>query len=84
MYAIVNVSKKDLSKIIREFLKWSCKVYERRRPKHEPTDIYFHLAEKLARCMMRSDVLNSDNYPMITEMTGAKHNLILHVFSTEN
>ena len=37
-YAIINISMKDLSKIIREFEKLLYKSYERRRPKHEPTD----------------------------------------------
>ena len=37
-YAIVNVSKKDLSMVIREFDKLSYNNYEKRRPKHEPTD----------------------------------------------
>ena len=37
-YSIKNVSMKELSKIIREFEKLPYKSYERRRPKHEPTD----------------------------------------------
>ena len=37
-YAIAVVSKKDLSKIIREFDKLPYKSYERRRPNHEPTE----------------------------------------------
>ena len=37
-YAIGNVSKKDLSNIIREFEKFPYESYERNRPKHEPTD----------------------------------------------
>ena len=40
-YAIGNVSIKDLSEIIREFEKLRYKSYERRRPKHDPTDSYF-------------------------------------------
>ena len=36
--AIGNVSKKDLSNIIRDFEKLPYKSYERRRPKHDPTD----------------------------------------------
>ena len=43
-YAIGNVSKKYLSEIIREFEKLSYENYERKRPKHEPTDSYFYLA----------------------------------------
>ena len=37
-YAIGNVSMKELSKIIREFEKLPYKSYERRRPKHDPTE----------------------------------------------
>ena len=37
-YAIGNISKKDLSKIIREFEKFERLPYERKRPKHDPTD----------------------------------------------
>ena len=43
-YAIKNVSKKDLSKIIREFEKFEKLPYERKMPKHEPTDSYFYLS----------------------------------------
>ena len=66
MYAILNVSKKDLSKIIREFEKLPYESYEKKRPKHEPTDSYFYPAIQLAKCMMRADALNSDNYPVRT------------------
>ena len=41
MCAIVNVSKKDISKIIREFDKFKKLPYEKKGPKHEPTDSYF-------------------------------------------
>ena len=37
-YAIVNVSKKDISNIIREFDKFEILPYEKKMPKHEPTD----------------------------------------------
>ena len=40
-YAIRNVSKKDLSKIIREFEKLPYESYDTKRPKHDPTDSYF-------------------------------------------
>ena len=55
---------KDLSKIIREFDKFPYKSYEIRRPKHDPTDSYFYLARQLDKCMMKSDALNSENYPV--------------------
>ena len=56
--AIRNVSEKDLSKIIKEFEKIEKLNYEKKRPKHEPTDSYFHLERQLAECMMRCDNLN--------------------------
>ena len=40
-YAIGNVSKKDISKIIWEFEKFEKLPYEKKRPKHEPNDSYF-------------------------------------------
>ena len=57
-YAIGNVSKKDLFKIIKDFDKIENLPYEKKRPKHETTDSYFHLARQLAEFMMRSDNLN--------------------------
>ena len=65
-YAIVNVSKEDLSKIIREFEKLPYKSYERKRTKHKPTDSYFYPARNLVKCMMRDDTLNSHSYPLRT------------------
>ena len=81
-YAIVNFSKKDLSNIIREFDKLSYKSYERRGSKHEPTDTYFYPEIHLAKCMVRADYLNTDNYPVRTEITGTKHIPASHVCST--
>ena len=40
-YAIGNVSKKNKSKIIREFEKLPYKIYDKKRPKHEPNDSSF-------------------------------------------
>ena len=57
-YAIGNVSKKDLSKIIREFEKLPYEIYEKERPKHDPTERYFYLSRHLSKCIMRADVLN--------------------------
>ena len=58
-YAIGNVSKKDLLKIIREFEKLPYESYEKKRPMNEPTDSYFYLVRQLVKCMMRADALNS-------------------------
>ena len=68
-YAIVNISKKDLLKIITVFEILPYKSYENKRPKHEPNDIYFCLSRQLAKCMMRSDALNSHIYSVKTEIT---------------
>ena len=65
-YTIVNVSKKYLSNIIREFEKLPYGSYEKKRPKHEPTDSYFYPARQLAKCIMRDDALNSHVYPVRT------------------
>ena len=78
-YSIRNVSKKDLSKIIREFEKLPYESYDKKRPKHEPTDSYFYLARKIAKFMMRSDALNSHVYPVRTKMTAPYS----HVCSTD-
>ena len=43
-YAIVNVSMKEPLKNIREFEKLPYESYEKKRPKHEPTDRYFYSA----------------------------------------
>ena len=42
-YAITNVSMKYLSEIIKESEKLPYEGYVQKRPKHEPTDIYFYL-----------------------------------------
>ena len=39
-----NISKKDLSKIIRKFDKFYKLPYEKKRPKRDPTDSYFYPA----------------------------------------
>ena len=57
-YAIGNISEKDLSKNIKEFEEIGKLPYEKRIPKHEPTESYFHLAREIVKCMTRSDKLN--------------------------
>ena len=54
-YAIGNVSKKDLFKIIKEFEIIDKLPYKKKRPKHEPTDSYFHPAIQLVKFMMISN-----------------------------
>ena len=82
-YAILNFSKKDLSKIITEFEKLPYEVYERNRSKHEPTDSYIYLSRHLAKCMVRADALNSKNCPVRTEMTAMKQIPTSQICSTD-
>ena len=74
-YAIGNVSKKDPSKNIREFERFERLPYEKKFPKHEPTDSYCYLARQLVKCMMRSDDLNWHDYGSYMEMTAPSSNL---------
>ena len=61
-------------KIIREFEKLP---YEKKRPKHEPTESYFHLAREIAMCMMRSDKLNWYGHGGYKEMTAPSSNIVV-------
>ena len=81
-YAIRNVSKKDISNIIRKFEKLPYESYENNMPKHEPTDSYFYLESQLVKCMMRADDPISYNYPVRMEITGTKQIRTSHVCST--
>ena len=74
-YAIVNVSEKDLSKIIKGFEKIGKLPYDKNRPKNEPTDSYFHLVRQLAKCMMRCDKLNWHDHGGYTKMTAPYSNV---------
>ena len=82
-HEIGNFSKKDLSKIIRDLEKLPYGSYEKNMPKHEPTDSYCYLARKLAKCMMRSDALNSHGYRVRMEMTATKQIPTSHICSTD-
>ena len=53
-YAIENVSKKDLSKIIKEFEKIGKLPYEKKSPKYEPTHSYFHVVQ--ATCEVYDEI----------------------------
>ena len=61
-YAIDNFREKDILKIIKEFEKFEKLPYEKKKPKHEPTESYFHTATEIAKCMMRSDKINWYNH----------------------
>ena len=74
-YAIRKFSKKDISKIIKEFEKIEKIPYEKKRPKNEPTESYFHLARQLAKCMIRSDNLNWYDHSGYMKMTAPYSNI---------
>ena len=74
-YAIENVSKKYLSKIIKEFEKIGKVLYVKRIPKHEPKSRYFQLVRQLAKCMMRSDEHNRHVHGSYAEETGLSSNV---------
>ena len=74
-YDIGNFSKKDLLKIVKEFEKIQKLPYKKKRPKHEPTDNYFHPARQLAKFMMRSDNLNWHDHSGYTKMTAPSLNV---------
>ena len=67
-YAIRNVSKKEILKIMRNFDKLPFQSYQRRRNKHEPNVSYFYLARQLEQCLMRTNELNSHVYPVSTKI----------------
>ena len=74
-YAIGNVSKKDISKIIKRFEKIEKLPYEKKRPNHEPTERYLHLSQQLTKCMMRSNNLIWYNHGGYTEITAPYLNI---------
>ena len=74
-YAIGNISEHDLSKIIKDFGEIQKLTYEKKRPKHDPTDSYFHLARQLENCMIISDNLNWYDHGGYTEMTAPSSNI---------
>ena len=69
--SIRNFSKKDLSKIIKDFEIFEKLPYEKKSPKHEHTDSYFNLERQLVKCMMRSKNLNWHDHGGYTEMTAS-------------
>ena len=75
MYAIVNVSEKDLSNNIKEFDKIGKVPYVKRIPKHEPTPSYFHLVSCIAKCMMGSDEHNRHVHGSYAEETAPSSNV---------
>ena len=74
-YAIGIVSVKDISKIIKDVGEIEKLPYDKKRPKNEPTESYFHLASELAKCMMRFDNLNWYDRGGYTKMTAPYSNV---------
>ena len=74
-YAIGKVSEKKISNIIKEFKKIEILTYEKKSPKHEPTESYFHLASHLKKCMMRSNKLNWYDHGGYTKITAPSSNV---------
>ena len=74
-YAIVNVSKKNLSKNIKEFEKIYKVPYVKMIPKHEPTSRYYHLVRCIVECMMRSDEQNRRVHSSYAEETSLSSNV---------
>ena len=74
-YAIRNISKKDISKILKDFEKIEKLPFKKKRPKHEPTESYFHLSRQLAKCIMRSDTVNWYDHGGYTKMTAPYSNV---------
>ena len=83
-YAIRNVSEKEILKIIREFEKFEKLLYEKKRPKHKPTESHFHLAREIAKCMMRSDKLNWYGHGVFKEMTARHRTLLFRKRANQN
>ena len=82
-YDIGNVSKKDPSKIIREFEKLPYESYEKKRPKNDPTERYFYLARQIMNYMIRADAPNLHIYPVRTGITATKQIPTSPVCSTD-
>ena len=73
-YAIVNNSKKELSKIIKYFEIIGKVPYVERIPKHEPTSSYYNLVRCIAKCMLRSDEQNWHVHGSYTGKTAPSSN----------
>ena len=65
------------TKIIEKLEKSEKLSYEKKRPKHERTESYFHLAREIAKCMMRSDKLNWYGHGGYKEMTAPSSNIVV-------
>ena len=74
-YAIGNVRKKYLSKIIKDFEKIGKVPYVKRILKHEPTSSYYHLVECIADCMLIFDEYNHHMHDSYVEEADPSSNV---------
>ena len=79
MYAIINTSMNYLSKIIKDYEKFTYKGYVWKRIKHEPTDNNFYIARNTDKCMIRADAFNFHIETVRTKMTSTQQIPISHV-----
>ena len=70
MHAIINVSLKDISRIIKEFERLPYESCVQKRSKHVTTDSYFYPAIQISKCVM---ILNSHVVPVIMQMTSTQN-----------
>ena len=82
-YAIINISMKSFSKIIKDFEKFAYKGYVQKSSKKEPTEIFFYLSIQLAKCMLGAYALNLHFDPVRTEINGTQQIPISHIFYLE-
>ena len=55
-----------------------------KKPKYEPTDIYFYLSRQRAKCMIRDDAFDSNFDPVGGYITDTQQILISHVCDLKN
>ena len=67
--------KGKFPRLLRSLRNLRNKLFEKKRPKHEPTDSYVHLARKIVKCMMRYDKLNWYDHGGYKEMTAPYSNV---------
>ena len=74
-YSIGNVSKKELSNIIKDFENIVNVPYVKSIHKHEPTSSYYHLVRGITECMMISDEHNRNVHGGYAEETTPSSNV---------
>ena len=69
MFAITDVSLRDIFEIIKEFEYFPYQFYVRKGSKNVPTDGYFYISKQLEKCMMRFNICIG---PVSTQMTNTR------------